>query len=193
MSTISARNRSRWRREGVVAIFGIALALASGLGAGCRGTEERGRLVDEQLVLTLEEARAWQHRADTHLADGDVNAAIDDVRHVLEIRFPQGAPEGEEARLDAWARLGKLHLATGDENAALEAIDRGAREATFDSFYRAHLETVRGEILEARGKRLAPSDPTGARAARRGALDAYARSIEINKRVQARLLKEGQP
>ena len=66
----------------------------------------------------------------------------------------------------------------------------GQKEVTRDSFYRAHLETVYGEVLEARGKRLADRDAAGARTARREALEAYARSIAINKRVQAALLKE---
>ncbi len=161
----------------------VALSLAGG---GCRGDDRRA--VDEHLLLALEEARAHQHRADVHLEGGDVSAAIADVRAVLAIRFPAGAPEGEEARLDAHARLAHLLLAAGDEPGALDAIERARKEATFDSFYRAHVETVAGEILEARAKKLA--DPEAAKAARREALDAYERSIAINKRVQARLLKE---
>ncbi len=158
--------------------------------AGCRqGPPEGRRPVDDKLLLALEEARAWQHRADTHLADGDLAAATTDVEQVLKITFPSGAPEGEEARLDAWARLAKLHLS--DENRALEDVDHGRKEATTDSFYRAHLETVAGEIFEARAKRLADSDGDAAKGARRDALAAYARSIEINKRVQAALLQEG--
>jgi hypothetical protein len=157
--------------------------------AGCHRGDER-RPVDERLLLTLEEARAWQHRADTHLADGDVAGAIADVEAVLHIAFPAGAAEGEEARLDAWARLAKLHLADGDEAAARSDIEHGRAEATHDSFYRAHLETVAGELDEARAKSLEASDADAARAARRDALAAYARSIEINKRVQAALLKE---
>jgi hypothetical protein len=159
----------------------VAVALAA-----CHAGENRA--VDESLLLGLEEARAWQHRADVHLADGDVAGALADVEHVLAVGFPAGAPEGEETRLDAFARLGQLHLARGEEVEALAAVERGRREATRDSFYRAHLETVAGEISEARGKRLADSDPVAAKAARREALDDYARSIEINKRVQATLI-----
>jgi hypothetical protein len=160
-----------------------ALVLAL-LFAGCAS---RRPPVDERLLAGLEEARAWQHRADVHLADGAAAAAIADVEAVLRIQFPAGAPEGEEARLDAWARLGKLQLAAGDETHALDAVERGRREATRDSFYRAHLETVEGEIQEARAKRL---DGDEAKAARRQALDAYARSIAIDQRVQAALMRE---
>jgi hypothetical protein len=170
----------------------VTLALACGLGlGGCRGGDDRrAPPIDERLMLALEEARAWQHRADVHLDDGDVAGAIADVEQVLAIRFPSGAAEGEEARLDAHARLAKLRLVQGDEAAALAAVERGRAEATRDSFYRAHLETTAGEILEARAKRLGASDPEAAKAARREALADYARSIEINKRVQAQLLRE---
>jgi hypothetical protein len=166
----------------------IAVAL---LAVGC-AQRERAQPIDERLLLALEEARAWQHRADVHLADGAPADALADVQHVLEIHFPPGAPEGEEARLDAFARLAKLHLdgsSAGEERAFAE-LERGRAEATRDSFYRAHLETVAGEVFEARGKRLAASDPDGAKGARREALAAYERSIAIVKRVQQALLKE---
>jgi hypothetical protein len=154
--------------------------------AGCHA---QAPVVDERLMLCLEEARAWQHRADTHLADGALPEAIADVEAVLAIHFPAGAPEGEEARLDAHARLAKLVLLSGDEVRALDEVERGRKEATRDSFYGAHLETVAGEIFEARAKR-AGSDEAAAKTARKEALAAYARSIEINKRVQAALAKE---
>ena len=151
-------------------------------------------------MLALEEATAWQHRADAHLAEGDVAGAVADVEAVLKVAFPVGAPEGEEARLDAWARLAKLHLTAGGaaateeaEQRALADVEKGRAEASFDSFYRAHLETVHGEILEARARRLESENPNAnpsvASPARRQALEAYARSIEINKRVQATLLE----
>jgi tetratricopeptide (TPR) repeat protein len=144
--------------------------------------------IDERLLAALEEARAWQHRADLHLADGAVAAAIGDVEQVLRIRFPQGAAEGEEARLDARARLAKLLLVSGDEKRALEELDAGRREATFDSCSRGHLETVAGEIYEARAKQL--GDAAAAKQARQEALAAYERSIAINQRVQARLARQ---
>jgi hypothetical protein len=174
----------RGRLFGALTLAALAIAIV-----GCH----RGRRpVDERLMLSLEEARAWQHRADVHLADGDLNAAIADVEAVLRIGFPGGAAEGEEARLDAWARLAKLHLAASpaDETQALSDVERGRSEATRDSFYRAHLETVAGEIEEARARRLDASDRDGAHAARQRALKLYARSIEINKRVQAALARE---
>jgi hypothetical protein len=148
--------------------------------------------IDERLLVALEQARAWQHRADIHLVDHDVASAIADVEQVLRIEFPKGAAEGEEARLDAWARLARLHLgpSEAEESRALSDVDRGRAEATRDSFYRAHLETVAGEILEARAARLAPAEVERARSVRKEALDAYARSIAIDQRVQATLRKE---
>jgi hypothetical protein len=143
--------------------------------------------IDERLLSCLEEARAWQHRADIHLADGALAEAITDVEQVLAISFPPGALEGEEARLDAHARLAKLLISTGDEKRALAEVEAGRREATFDSFYRAHVEMVAGEIFETRARGL---DGDAAKAARKEALTAYERSIAINKRVQARLAAE---
>jgi hypothetical protein len=170
----------------------IACALACALVAAFAGCHRRGKLVDERLLLGLEEARAWQHRADTHLADHDQAGALADVEQVLKIELLRGSPEGEEARLDAWARLARLKLGSSaaEQERALADVEHGRAEATRDSFYRAHLETVAGEILEARANRLAAGDADAAKAARRDALDAYARSIAINKRVQARLLEE---
>jgi hypothetical protein len=165
------------------------LAVVVAAGGGCARARQP---VDERLMAALEEARAWQHRADVHLADGDLAGATADVEALLRIQFPGGAAEGEEARLDAWARLAKLHLAASpaDEAPALADVERGRSEATRDSFYRAHLETVAGELEEARARRLEANDAAGARAARQRALELYARSIEINKRVQAALLRE---
>ena len=173
-----------------ISCFAAAVAVALGL-AGCRS--ESRRPVDEKLLLTLEEARAWQHRADVHLAGGEVQAAIADVKQVLAIEFPPGTAEGEETRLDAWARLARLDLSAGNEAAALDDVEHGRKEATRDSFYRAHLETTSGEILEARAKKIAATDDNGAKAARRDALSAYQRSIEINKRVQSALLRSDAP
>lgn len=167
----------------------IALLAVLGLATTACG---RGRRIDEKLMLALEEARAWQHRADIHLVDHEVGAAIADVEQVLRIQFPRGAAEGEEARLDAWARLGQLHLGPteADETRSLADVKRGRAEATRDSFYRAHLETVAGEILETRARRLTPAEGERARTVRKEALEAYARSIAINVRVQAALRKE---
>ena len=165
-----------------------ALLLTS---VGCaRRPREAPRPVDERLLVALEQARAWQHRADLHVELSDLAAARRDVEEVLKLPFPDGAPEGEEARLDAWARLGRLQLLAGDESAALEAVAKGRGEARRDSFYRAHLEMIEGEILEARAKRLSPTNGDAATVARRQALAAYERSIAINQRVQAALLRE---
>ena len=171
------------RRRVLVSACRVLLVAMLGL-AGCR---ERPA-VDERLLSCLEEARAWQHRADIHLADGAVSEAIRDVQQVLHIRFPPRAPEGEEARLDAHARLAKLLLLSGDDAAAMTELEEGRKEASFDSFYRAHLEMVAGEIFEARAKKT--TDPAAAKAAQKEALTAYERSIGINRRVQARLAKE---
>src|SRR5262249_52982497 len=145
-------------------VASFLLACAAACAGGCSSGAQP---VDERLLLGLEEARAHQHRANLLLDGGDVQTAIDEVRAVLAVPFPSGSHEGEEARLDAHARLARLLLAQGNDADATGEIERGRKEATSDSFFRAHLETVAGEILEARAKKLAQSDTTQSRALQR--------------------------
>ena len=58
---------------------------------------------DEAMLLMLSEARALHRRADIHLLDGEVPAAIADIREVLAIRFPMGNADGEDTLLDPYA------------------------------------------------------------------------------------------
>ncbi|MCS6914822.1 MAG: hypothetical protein RMK29_02055 [Myxococcales bacterium] len=157
----------------------------------CVCNREGIRTADEALLVSLSQARAWQRRADLHLQGGDVAAAIEDVKEVLKVPFPPGATEAEDVRLDARARLAQLYLksAPGSEKAeaeALEQVQAGLREATRDSFFRAHLESVLAEVYEARAQRVA--DPAAQAEARRLALQALERAIQIDRRLQHSLL-----
>ena len=67
----------------------------------CACSQGNGRADDDVLLVSLSEARAWQRRADLHLQGGDVPSAIADVREAVKVPFPAGAPEAEDARLDA--------------------------------------------------------------------------------------------
>lgn len=174
----------------VVSRLGALLLLAlTALSTGCR-SEEAQRVQDEALLIGLGEARAWQRRADLHLQEGDINAAIADVREVLSIALPREAPETEDARLDARARLAQL-LIRGEaggaeaETQAIAEIEAGRREATRDSFYRAHLESVLAEVYEARAKRL--TEGAAQKEARQLALKALERAIEIDRRLMKAL------
>lgn len=164
------------------------LGLLTLLLATCNRDDLTAR-ADEAMLLMLSEARALQRRADLHLLDGDVTAAISDVREVLAIRFPATSPEGEDALLDAHGRLARLLLAQGGDEAehkALAQIEAGRKLATRDSFFRAHLESVAAEIYEARAKR--QSDPSAAKEARKEAMRALERAIAIDRHLQRILL-----
>lgn len=166
----------------------VGLLLLLVLATTCNRDELSARS-DEALLLPLGEARALHRRADLHLLDGEVAAAIDDVREVLAIRFPAGSPEGEYALLDAHGWLARLLLSQGGEEAerqALAQIEAGRKLATHDSFFRAHLESVAADVYRARAKRL--SDPAAKKEAQREELRAHERAIAIDRHLQRTLL-----
>lgn len=163
---------------------GFALLLI--LAVSCQGDRvstpphERDVQVSEPLLIALGQVRNYHHLADVHLADGNPQAAIDAVWKVLEVPFPAGAPEAEATALDARARLGKLYLAAGRVVEAERVVNDGIAAAKRESFFLANLYTVKAEIHEAKGEK-------------HEAIEALGRSIEINKQLQAELLKEGNP
>lgn len=144
---------------------------------------------DEALLLPLGEARALHQRADLHLLDGEVAAALDDVREVLAIHFPAGSIEGEYVMLDAHGWLARLLLSQGGEDAerqALAQIEAGRKLATHDSFFRAHLESLAAEVYKARAKRL--TDKAAIKEAQREELRANERALAIDRHLQRTLL-----
>jgi hypothetical protein len=145
--------------------------------------------LSDALLVTLAEAKNYHHRADVHLADGDTAAAIDDVKSILAISFPQGAPEGEEALLDARARLAKLELGAGHFDDARKVVDDGIASTSRESFFLANLYTVSGELHEAAAHQSDSGDPQVARRERQAALGDYDHSLQIDKRLQERLMK----
>lgn len=177
----------------------LLACLVFGLGACNQGREERQQKVEEEALLALHEARAWQRKADLLLSTGDVQGAIASVRGVLSVRFPAGLPEGEDARLDARARLAQLLVrsepsqedekATRAEEDALREIEMGKKEATRDSFFRANLESVEAEIFEARARR---TKEEGVRKeASKRAIAALEQAIAIDQRLMKSLLQAG--
>ncbi len=153
-----------------------------------------GATVSAELLAALEEAQNLHHRADVLLRDapkptpGSTDAVIAEVAKVLLVRFPPGAPEGDDVRLDARARLGKLYLAAGCLDEAERVVEEGLVSATRDSFFLANLYNVRGELHEARAALL--EDAAAVRIQSRRAIEAYARGQDINMRVQARVYEE---
>lgn len=150
----------------------------------------------EATLIMLSEAKAWQRRADLHLSEGDVSAAIGDIKEVLQIQFPADAAEAEDVRLDACGRLAKLYLSQGAassaeqadeaETRALQQVESGRKLASHDSFFRAHLEMIAADVYEARGNRL--TDVEAKKAEKRKAIEALDRAIQIDRRVQRALL-----
>lgn len=181
-------------RSPLVAVLAAVLVAATLAAGGC--SRDESSRSDDLMLVQLAEARAWQRRADLHLADGDIAAAIADVQEVLAIRFPTGSAEGEDVLLDAHARLARLYLSQssggsggGSEEAeqrALAQVEAGRKLTSRDSFFRAHLESVAADVFEARARRL--TDPAAQKQARKEAIAALERAIAIDRALQRSLL-----
>jgi len=148
--------------------------------------------LDEPLMSLLAAARAYHHQADLHLAREEPEQAVAALRELLALPLAAKWAEAEEVRLDAAARLAKLLLAAGAIEKALELVDGQLSAPARQSFYLANLHAVRGEALEARSKRLDASGEQGeAREVARRAIEAFERSIAINKQLQRALDNAG--
>lgn len=184
------------RRHPALTLCLLAALLAT---AGCAQRQEaeccpcpEEKPLEQDLMLVLASARALHHQADIYLQQGQVDRAIEVVRSILDLQLDRKWPEAEEARLDAVARLAKLLLGRGDEQESLDLADREISGARRESFYLSNLHSVRGEILQARSKRLdGEGKKEEARASAREALAAFERSIAINKRLQQQQLGGG--
>ncbi len=188
-----------------------ALALAGALGAsiavaagGACSTEtssappagsvtrvpEPGDVIDQELMLALAQAKNFHHKAKIYMSDGNLADATASVRQILSLRFPGGAPEAEDVRLDARALLAKLLVSQGQVDEAMRTVSEGLAQASRESFFVANLHTVQGEIHEARAAQLeAANDKPRAAEEKRAAIAAYDRSIQINTALQKRLME----
>jgi hypothetical protein len=184
--------KSATRSCGLIAVALLVAACAAEREATCPCPEAGRAALPEELMLTLSSARSLHHQADLLLQSGEVERAISVVRAILALKLESRWPEAEEVRLDATARLGKLLLGKGDEKSALEVVERELATGARESFYLSNLHSVRGEILEARAKRLdAAGEKEPGRQSAREAIGAFERSIQINKRLQQQLLERG--
>ncbi len=202
--------RARWLRR----LLGVGLftaGLVTGAALGCTRTDEpraggsvtkitppeerdRDQAIDEPLMIALSQAKNFHHKARVYMSDGKLDDATAAVRAILSIRFPAGAPEAEDVRLDARALLAKLLLGQGQVDAAMTVVDEGLATASRESFFLANLYTVQGEVLQAQATALdasgSPADRARAVALRRQAIEALDRSIAINTALQAALMEE---
>jgi tetratricopeptide (TPR) repeat protein len=151
----------------------------------------------EPLMIALAQAKNHHHKADVYLREGQVDDAIDAVKQILAISFPQGAPEAEDVALDARARLAKLLSAQGKAEEAMKVVDQGIAGAGRRSFFLANLYTVKGEVYEAMANMLDDQETEEAkeqaRAARKQAIEAFDHSIAINTELQRALMGEAAP
>lgn len=147
----------------------------------------------EPLMIALAQAKNFHHVADVYLREGKTVQAIEAVREILSLKFPAGAPEGEDAVVDARARLGTLLVTEDELDEATKVVDDGLAAAKRESFFLANLYTVRGEILAARADAIAASDPEAAKTLRRQAIEALVKSNEMHERRLEQLAKEPTP
>ena len=154
----------------------------------------KARAADRALVSWLATARAYHHQADLHLQQGESERALAAVREILKLPAEKGWLEAEEVRLDAVARLGKLLAGADKVPEALQVVEKELAEAHRPSFYLANLHAVRGELLELEVKRReARGAKEAAREAAREAIQAFERSIALNKELQAQLRERKAP
>jgi hypothetical protein len=146
-------------------------------------------VIDQELMISLAQAKNFHHKAKVYMSDGNLAAATASVRQILSLRFPASAPEAEDVRLDARALLAKLLVSQGQIDEAATVVTEGLAQASRESFFVANLHTVQGEIHEARAAQLdAVKDPRAADE-KRAAIAAYDRSIQINAALQKRLME----
>jgi tetratricopeptide (TPR) repeat protein len=150
-------------------------------------------VIDQELMIALGQAKNYHHKAKIYMTDGNLAAATTQVRQILSLRFPNGAAEADDVRNDARALLAKLLVSQGQIEEATRTIDEGLAQSQRDSFFVANLYTVQGEIHEARAA-AADSDGESGKARgvaeRRAAITSYDRSIQINERLQKKLMEE---
>jgi hypothetical protein len=153
---------------------------------------EASDLIGQDLLVALAQAKNFHHKAKVYMTDGNLPAATAAVRQILALAFPRGAPEADDVRNDARALLAKLLVGQGQLDAAAQTVAEGLAQSQRESFFIANLYTVQGEIHEARAAALDASDPGKAAASgeRHAAIESYDRSIQINERLQNKLLEE---
>jgi len=149
--------------------------------------------LDEALMVTLLKAKNFHHKANVYEMNGRIAKAAAEIGKILTIKFPVDAPEAVDAVLDARARLAKLKMRLGKHDEAMKIVDAGLKAAKRDSFFKANLYTVKGQLHEARAHALkdATDEKSKAdfKAHSRAAIVNLDKSIAINEAIQKRLMK----
>jgi tetratricopeptide (TPR) repeat protein len=183
----------------------VVIGIAAGALAGCpsdRDTTpappttrvvEPTDVIGRDLMIALGQAKNFHHKAKVYMTDGNLTAATASVRQILSLAFPRGAPEADDVRNDARALLAKLLVSQGQIDEAMRTVDEGLAQSPRESFFVANLYTVQGEVHEARAAAFDAAGESGkeaGKAARRAAIDAYDKSIQINQRLQKTLMED---
>jgi tetratricopeptide (TPR) repeat protein len=151
-----------------------------------------GDVIDQGLMIALGQAKNFHHKAKVYMTEGNLAAATGAVRQILSLPFPRGAAEADDVRNDARALLAKLLVSQGQIDEATRTIDEGLAQSQRESFFVANLYTVQGEIHEARAAAFDAQGEAGkvpATDERRRAISSYDRSIQINERLQEKLME----
>jgi tetratricopeptide (TPR) repeat protein len=152
-------------------------------------TAEPADAIGPALMVALGQAKNFHHKAKVYMTDGNLRAATASVRQILSLAFPKGAPEADDVRNDARALLAKLLVSQGQLDEAARTIDEGLAQSERESFFVANLHTVQGEIHEARAIALDDTDKAAATDERHKAIESFDRSIQINERLQKKLME----
>jgi tetratricopeptide (TPR) repeat protein len=181
--------------------FACSSSSPSGPGAGERDPSpspatrvaDPGDAIDQDLMIALGQAKNFHHKAKIYMTDGNLTAATAAVRQILSLPFPRGAAEADDVRNDARALLAKLLLSQSQIDEATRTIDEGLAQSQRESFFVANLYTVQGEVHEGRAAAFDAQGEAGKASAtdeRRRAIGSYDRSIQINERLQKKLMEQ---
>ena len=170
---------SRTLLRRLVVVLGITV-LGGALAFSCQGGGPDKSPPSDELLLALGQVRNFHHKADVQVEDGHPEAAIESLTQALAVPFPPGAPEAEDVRLDTRARIAKLELGLGRVDDAEQVVRGGLGQSTRESFFQANLHVVLADVLRARGNA-------------HGAIDELDTAIQIEKRLQAKVLEEKKP
>jgi tetratricopeptide (TPR) repeat protein len=154
---------------------------------------DSGEPIGPELMVALGQAKNFHHKAKVYMTDGNLVAATASVRQILSLTFPRGTSEADDVRNDARALLAKLLVSQGQLEEAMRTVDEGLAQSQRESFFVANLYTVQGEIHEARAGQFDTKGEGGKASAideRRAAIASYDRSIQINERLQKKLMEE---
>lgn len=147
--------------------------------------------IDKELMLALSQAKNLHHKAKVFSSDGNIEAAIVAVRQILTVRFPAGAPEGDDVRNDARALLAKLLMGKGQLEEAMRVVQEGIAQSQRESFFVANLYTVQGEIHEEMAKQLGgdPAANPKVKEELHAAVESFDHSLKIDEALQKKLVE----